>query len=210
MGLQDYFTQTLKKDENVVAIIRKHWITLVGPILIGLIVLGLLIGFYTFFFSTVWGVAVWLGIFALTAIYVTYRWIVHFFDSFIITDLRIIDVDQKGLFKRTVSETTFDKVQDVTYSIVGIIATSMDYGAVTVQTAAAESTLELDYVAHPRRIHEIILEAQELFTKRNGSDMSAQELIELISEVKGKSRPGDQDVQEDNKEKNERPVPDQE
>jgi hypothetical protein len=194
MSLQDYFTQTLKKDEAVVAIIRKHWITLAGPVITTLIVVGLLIGFVDYFFAAVWSLIVWLVLLGIILLYLAHRWVIHFFDSFIITDLRIIDIDQKGLFKRIVSETTFDKVQDVTYAIIGIVATSLDYGSVNVQTAAAEGKIELDHVPHPRKAQEIILEAQRLFKQRHGGDMTAQQLIEIIEKARqnGKAGPADE------------------
>jgi hypothetical protein len=194
MSLQDYFTQTLKKDEAVVAIIRKHWITLAGPIITTLIVVGILIGFVDYFFAAVWSLVVWLVLLGVILLYLAHRWVIHFFDSFIITDLRIIDIDQKGLFKRVVSETTFDKVQDVTYSIIGIVATSFNYGSVNVQTGGAEGKIELDHVPHPRKVQEIILEAQRLFKERHGGDMTAQQLLDIITRVKetGKAGPADE------------------
>lgn len=186
MSLQDYFTQTLKKDEQVVAIIRKHWICMAVPMSVSLIMIGLLIGFFDLFLGSYWGVTAWCAILFLVLGYLTYKWVIFYFDSFIITDLRIIDIDQTGLFKRTVSETTFDKVEDVTYSIVGIFATGLDYGKVTIQTAAAQTGLELEKVPHPRQVHEVILEAQKIFEKKWGGDMSAKDLIELIAKVKPK------------------------
>lgn len=184
MSLRDYFTQTLKKDEAVVTIIRKHWITYVWPLAASIVVIGVIIGFVDFFFRSSTGATIWFVILGAALLFAGYHWLIHYFDSFIITDIRIIDIDQRGLFKRTVSETTFDKVQDVTYSIVGIMATALDYGTVSVQTGGAEGKIELDHVPHPRQVHEVVLEAQKLFKERHGGDMSAQELIALIARVK--------------------------
>lgn len=187
MSLTDYFTQTLKENETVVAVLRKHWITLALPVTIAVIGIGLLIAFMDIFFRGPIGFGLWLVLFLGFLAYAGYRWVVYFFDSFIITDMRIIDIDQHGLFKRTVTETTFEKVQDVTYSIMGIVATAMDYGSVSVQTAAEESLLELKNVARPKQVHELITEAQKLYEERHGDpDMSAKELIELIAKVKPK------------------------
>jgi len=184
MALSDYFTQTLKDDEAVVAVIRKHWITLAFPAILAVVGVGLLIGFIDVFFRTAVGSGTWLALLAFVLAFAGYRWVVHYFDSFIITDLRIIDIDQTGLFRRTVSETTFDKVQDVTYSVVGFAATALDYGTVTVQTAGAETKIELDHVPGPRQVQEIVVEAQQLFRKRHGGEMTAQQLVELIAKTK--------------------------
>lgn len=190
MAFSDYFTQALKEDEAVVAIIRKHWITLAFPALVVVIVIGLLIGFVDVFFRSAIGSTAWLVILGVVLAFALYRWVVHYFDSFIITDMRIIDIDQAGLFRRTVSETTFDKVQDVTYSIVGFAATAMNYGTVNVQTGGAVQKIELDHVPGPRQVQEIIIEAQQLFRKRHGGEMTAQQLIEAIAKTKGEKLEG--------------------
>ncbi len=184
MGLEDYFTQTLKKDETVIAIIRKHWITIFWPSLGSLVVLGLLIGFYDLFFGALWSFIVWLILLAGVIIFAIYHWVIHFFDSFIITNMRIIDIDQTGLFKRTVSETMLENVEDVTYTIAGILATSLDYGAVSVQTAAAQNKIEINNVQHPRKVQEMIIEAQRDYSEKFGGQLSAGELIDLIARVK--------------------------
>jgi len=196
MAFSDYFTQALKEDEAVVAIIRKHWITLAFPVLIVVVVVGLLIGFVDVFFRSPIGSAAWLIILGVVLAFALYRWAVHYFDSFIITDMRIIDIDQTGLFRRTVSETTFDKVQDVTYSIVGFAATAMDYGTVNVQTGGAVQKIELDHVPGPRQVQEVIIEAQQLFRKRHGGEMTAQQLIEAIAKTKGQPKEGASEGQE--------------
>ncbi len=184
MSIADYFTQPLKKDETVVAIIRKHWITLVWPVFIVLVGIGLLVAFLDFFFAAQWSLIVWVVLLAAVVGFAAFNWAVHYFDSFIVTDMRIIDIDQRGLFKRVVSETTFDKVQDVTYAIVGIFATTMNYGTVSVQTGGTEARIELDHVGEPRRVQEVLLEAQKLFKERHGKELTAHELVELLELAK--------------------------
>jgi len=196
MSLRDYFTQSLKKDEAVIVVVRKHWVTIAAPMALALVVLGVLIGFIDVFFSSSVGAYAWFGIVLIVLFYVLYHWIMYYFDSFIITDLRIIDIDQHGLFKRTVSETTFDRVQDVTYSIIGMVATTLNFGTVNVATASATTKIELDHVPHPRKVHEIILEAQRVF-KTKHPDMSAKELIELIAQVKPKNDARDTEAQDE-------------
>jgi membrane protein YdbS with pleckstrin-like domain len=186
MSFQDYFTQTLKKDETVISIVRKHWITLALPVTIAVLIIGVLIGFVDVFFGSLVGIIVWLVVLGVTLVVALYYWVIHHFDSFIITDMRIVDIDQKGLFKRTVSETTFDKVQDVTYSVVGVVATSLNYGTVHVQTGGAVAKIELDHVPHPRSVQETILEAQSLFKKRHGGELTAQQLVEILARLKNK------------------------
>lgn len=195
MNLADYFTQPLKKNETVVAVIRKHWITLLWPVLAVLVGVGLLLAFIDFFFAAQWSLIVWFVLLGALVGFAFYHWVVHYFDSFIVTDMRIIDIDQRGLFKRVVSETTFDKVQDVTYAIVGIFATALNYGTVSVQTGGTEARIELDHVAQPRRVQELLLEAQKLFKERHGKELSARELVELIEDTKKAQAKATEEVQ---------------
>jgi Bacterial PH domain len=64
----------------------------------------------------------------------------YFLSIQIVTDKRLIDIDQRGLFQREVNELSIDKVEDVSYKQNGIFGAVFNYGHVTVQTAAEVST----------------------------------------------------------------------
>ena len=55
----------------------------------------------------------------------------------IVTDRRIVDIDQEGLFTRQVNELSMDKIQDVTYKQDNVIATLFNFGNVLVKTASS-------------------------------------------------------------------------
>ncbi len=110
---------------------------------------------------------------------------VHQLNAFILTPSRIVDVDQRGFFHRMVSETTFDKVQDVSYVIQGITATVFRYGSVVIQTAGNAANLELQGVRYPQRVQELILKLQRDATGRKPEDqLSADELLAMIQKIK--------------------------
>jgi uncharacterized membrane protein YdbT with pleckstrin-like domain len=69
----------------------------------------------------------WTGIFL--------RWTDHYLDVWIVTPERIIDIDQNGLFNREVSSIRFERVQDITTEVNGLIATFLGYGDLHVQSA---------------------------------------------------------------------------
>jgi uncharacterized membrane protein YdbT with pleckstrin-like domain len=50
-------------------------------------------------------------------------WIDYYFDIWIITSERIINIEQKGMFTRKVSELRFQKIQDVTTEVIGFLPT---------------------------------------------------------------------------------------
>jgi len=88
-------------------------------------------------------------------------WLDYYLDVAIITNERIVDIDQQSLFNRRESELHFSKVQDATGSIQGVLATMLDFGDVTVQTAGTQEEFVLDKIPHPYKIAKIIIDLQQ-------------------------------------------------
>jgi hypothetical protein len=100
-------------------------------------------------FYVIWLLAIWLRFFIV--------WTNYYLDVWYVTEKRIIDVDQKALFNREVSNLRFDRIQDVTLQVRGVVATFLDYGDIRVQTAAEDSTdFYMEQVAHPERVKQVI------------------------------------------------------
>ena len=62
-----------------------------------------------------------------------------YFDIWIITNERVIDVEQHGLFRRETSEFGIDKIQDITVEVPNMVATFLKYGNLRIQTAGERS-----------------------------------------------------------------------
>ena len=84
-------------------------------------------------------------------------WTSHYLDIWIVTDRRIVDIDQKGLFHREISTLRMEKVQDVTFETNGIVATVFGFGDVHVQTAGESEGFVIRGVAEPERIKNLIV-----------------------------------------------------
>lgn len=82
-------------------------------------------------------------------------------DVFIVTDKRILDIEQQGLFSRTVSELRLFRVQDVTAEVKGFWRTMFNYGNVFIQTAAEKERFEFTNIANPNEIAKMILDLAE-------------------------------------------------
>ncbi len=65
-------------------------------------------------------------------------WTDFYLDVWIVTNERIIAVEQRGLFNRSRSELRLSRVEDVTCEVKGLFATLFHYGDVTIQTAGME------------------------------------------------------------------------
>ncbi len=85
------------------------------------------------------------------------RFIDFYLDMWIVTNDRIVDVEQFGLFSRTISELDLFRIQDVTSDVHGFFPTIFHYGNVTVKTASTNINIVFKNIRHPNTIRERIL-----------------------------------------------------
>lgn len=138
-------------DEEVKLVFRQHPIVLRKPLVIFLIVLVVAMLPFSFNPTAGWTYYV-LGLGFLVGILVfAYAWMSWYFSVYIVTDQRIIHIEQKGFFNRQVVELGLDKVQNVNYEIAGFQATLFKYGTIIVQTFVGDLVLETIY--HPEKVH---------------------------------------------------------
>ncbi|HVM90940.1 MAG TPA: PH domain-containing protein [Verrucomicrobiae bacterium] len=91
----------------------------------------------------------------------------YLLDIWIVTNKRILNIEQTGLFSRTVSELRLYRIQDVTSHVNGFIATVFDYGNVEIQTAGEKEHFVFENIPHPTRISKTILDLSELDRKQH-------------------------------------------
>ena len=154
-----------EKDEIVLLLLRRHVFTILVPLALFILacLLPIITGvmFYSylsaqglvnlfFFVSSIWYLGIWLAIFYALTIYTL--------DTVIITDHRIIDNDQRGLFYRNVSELHSHRIQDVSTRTNGVIETFLNFGDVTVQTAGSEKQFVFHQMPEPVKVKDIIMQ----------------------------------------------------
>lgn len=85
-------------------------------------------------------------------------WIGWYYSVFIVTDQRLIQITQKGLFHRSVVDIGLSKIQSTNYEIKGLQATLLSFGTIVIQTYMGD--LVIREVHKPaevvRRISEIL------------------------------------------------------
>lgn len=79
-----------------------------------------------------------------------------FFNLYIITNKRIIDIDFVGFLYKNISETSLDNIEDVTSTVRGALRIIFNYGTVTIQTAGQQREFEFTDVAYPSKVRDII------------------------------------------------------
>jgi len=168
-----------KPGEKVVFFLRRHPIIFIGEILLVVVLTAVPIG-------------VWLGIrgiwpdllagavsrpvlVLLASAYYLTVWVFflglftdYYLDGWIVTDDRILNVEQHGLFSRTISELDLAKVQDVTSEVNGVLPFVFNYGSVHVQTAGEVGRFVFEQIPRPHEIRKNILDLVEADRKKQG------------------------------------------
>jgi uncharacterized membrane protein YdbT with pleckstrin-like domain len=67
-----------------------------------------------------------------------YHFILWYFTIYIVTNQRIRQIIQRGLFKRDVIELQLSKIQNISYNIPGIISGIFRFGTITIQTQGGD------------------------------------------------------------------------
>lgn len=89
------------------------------------------------------------------------QFIEFYLDIWIVTNDRIIDIEQEGLFARTISELDLYRIQDVTTEVNGLFPTIFNYGNVIVKTASATTHIIFRHVSHPNEIRQALIQLAE-------------------------------------------------
>jgi uncharacterized membrane protein YdbT with pleckstrin-like domain len=167
-----------RENEKVELVIRKHKISLLGSFLYLLAMLAIpWIVFYIvapiallflleapysrlfLLLTLIYYLFLWLFAFIV--------WIDYYYDLWLITDQRLLDIEQKGFFSRVVSELDLKRIQDITSEVHGILPTLFEFGSIHIQTAGEKNRFILESVPHPVTIRRKIVKLYERARKKN-------------------------------------------
>lgn len=81
-----------------------------------------------------------------------------FFNIYIITDERVIDVDFYNLLFKRISEAKIDKIEDMTASNSGFLQSIVDFGSLNIQTAGEVPEIEFEKIPHPTKVQKLLSE----------------------------------------------------
>ncbi len=170
-----------KDGEEILTVVHRHWFDILSQFSIIFIMLILLFGGLAFasplvaasngslspglflFMAQVFFICIWLFFFII--------WIDYYFDVWIVTNQRIVNIEQKGLFSRDVSELELEHVQDITVEVLGIIPTFLNYGDLYVQTAGETERFIFKHVPNPYAIKDLIMNLQKTYEKEEASNL---------------------------------------
>ncbi len=186
----------IDSNEEIVRVVRKHWIILFGDILaLALLFFAPVIIFTGLHFLPFpvnlpieWqgssGYA--LSFFFLTWVFVVWMkgwdmWTDYYLDVLIITNKRVFTIDQQGLFKRTSSSFRYDRIQDITIRMDGVIATLLDYGTITIETAGEGEDFTATAIPDPYEIKKQINAMQDTSMDKSQEVHLTPEVLDRIA-----------------------------
>ncbi len=95
-----------------------------------------------------------------------YHFILWYFTIYIVTDQRIRQVTQRGLFGREVIDLRLSKVQNISYNIPGFSGELFKFGTIVIQTFVGD--LVIHNVEHPVEIYNKLQDAVNNTTDTQG------------------------------------------
>jgi len=151
------FTFKEKDDnEDILLVLRQHWFTNVSWVVIAILMafapmllkyIPLLASFppnYQFVSVLFW--------YLVTITFVFERFLSWYFNVYIITDERVVDIDFNNLLDKKFSEAKISMIQDVTSRVSGLSQTILNYGTVYIQTASEVPEIQFEKVPNPEKI----------------------------------------------------------
>jgi len=112
-----------------------------------------------------------------------YAFLDYYLDVWIVTNYRVIGVEQKGLFNRTVAEYKLFRIQDVVAEQKGFFATLVNYGEIHIQTAGEQQVIKFKQVPSPNHVARELIRLVE-FNKKQFAELEKMEAGEMANEEK--------------------------
>tara|TARA_Y100001970_G_scaffold266437_1_gene355129 strand:- start:53 stop:607 length:555 start_codon:yes stop_codon:yes gene_type:complete len=161
-----------KKDEKILHVLHRHWFTFLPTFTTVLFLFAVPFGLYilisnlfptilenqaAYAFLVLAGSTYFLGL--LLLLFTKFN--EFYLDVWIITDKRIVDVEQWTLFSRTISELDLFRIQDVTVDTIGFFPTVLKYGTVSIKTASDNIGIVFYDVGNANPIRQMLIELSE-------------------------------------------------
>jgi uncharacterized membrane protein YdbT with pleckstrin-like domain len=192
---------TLLENEHIVKVVRKHWLFIAGEIFgvfiasvaplffvlvieflpfksfIGNLESNALTNVLTFFYFS-WLLIWWVSAFSM--------WTDYYLDEWVVTNQRIVTIEQKGLFEREIGSLRLDTIQNVSVEIPGLIATMFKIGNLQVETAGERTVFIIRNVSSAEECKQTISHLCKDATDQFKMSNIVENVAEQISQKENK------------------------
>ncbi len=151
--------ENMRPWEKVLTVIKRHWVVYIilwVYFIIWIIISISLFVVLTWIISILTNISFWL----IFSIFLYIEWLNHELDMYVITNNRVIWIDQISFLNRTVSECNLWQVQEVNSKTSWLFANILNYWTISIQTAWNKTTLQMwfcpDSIQAARKILNIV------------------------------------------------------
>lgn len=137
--------QNMRPWEEVLMVVKRHWIVYVMLFIYffsGVIVTVMI--FFFFWLNTWWymlNIILWL----ILSIILYIEWLNHELDMYVVTNNRVIGLEQIAFLNRAVTECNLWQIQEVNSKAKWLFANIFNYWTLSIQTAGSKTTLKMEF-----------------------------------------------------------------
>jgi hypothetical protein len=154
-----------ENDEEIFLAIRPHWATNFSWIIatIGMVLVPLILNYLKVldFLPLKYQTVTLLFWCIVTFMFAFEKFLHWYFNVFIITNERLVDIDFNNMLNKHFAEADIDMIQDVSSSVRGILGTFFNFGDVLVQTASEIDEITFEDVPNPEKIIKVLQELRD-------------------------------------------------
>lgn len=109
------------------------------------------------FIGALWTLILWMAFFV--------AWTNYYLDTWTVTNSRVMVINQRGLFRRSIASFRIDRLQEINIETDGIIATLLDFGTIHALTAGHDDEFIMVGAPEPEKIKNLILDKASTATR---------------------------------------------
>lgn len=132
-----------REGEEVQFVFRRHFLTAKSGVIFLILMIMIGVGLTLLWPNNMMIFEVFLALIVVGILGFLYSYMLWYFSIYIVTNQRIRQISQRGLFKKSVVDLGLDKIQSISYGVSGIRAGLMGYGTIVIQTAVGDLVISM-------------------------------------------------------------------
>lgn len=172
-------------NERIIMELRRHWFSfartatkyillLLGPVIVYQIINNFEVSLWDRLYNggltevvtrlmiSIYYLGVW--------VFFLYSWLDYYLDVWLVTNERVVSLEQRGVFNRQVSELRLARVQDVSSHVKGLWETFLHFGDIKVQTASEVPNFDFYEIANPYEVSERLMRLVDEWNREHPQD----------------------------------------
>ena len=132
-----------REGEEVQFVFRRHFLTAKSGVIFLILMIMIGVGLTLLWPNNMMSFETFLALILVGILGFLYSYMLWYFSIYIVTNQRIRQISQRGLFKKSVVDLGLDKIQSISYGVNGIRAGLMGYGTIVIQTAVGDLVISM-------------------------------------------------------------------